>query len=268
MVETTSRRRNALITGASAGIGKAFAQVLAEHGFDLILTARREERLRELATAAEKRHGAQTLVIKADLADTDAPQAIFDQAAAAGRSVDLLVNNAGYGIPEDYCDTEWAVQGRFIQVMATAPAHLTHLVLPGMIERGWGRIINVSSLAALMPGMAGHTLYAGVKSFLVKLSQSVSLEMGDRDVRAMAVCPGFTYSEFHDVIRTRESVSAYPGFMWMSAEDVARQAYEAMAKGKTVFVPGPANKALALACRLLPDSLLGKLSAQRQIVAE
>ncbi len=267
MVDSGNRRRTALVTGASAGIGKAFAQVFAEDGLDLVLVARRKERLEELANELSKSHGAASTVIEADLADPEAPQQIFERLQADGVDVDILVNNAGFGVPEDYKDSQWADQARFMQVMATAPAHLTHLFLPGMIERNYGRFINVSSLAALFPGMAGHTLYSGVKSFLVKLSQSLNLELEGSDIHASVTCPGFTYTEYHDVIRTRESVSQYPEYMWMSAEDVARQSYEALKAGTVVFVPGFANRMLAGAASLLPESLIGKLGGTRQIVS-
>lgn len=259
--------RTALVTGASAGIGKALAARFAEHGFDLVLVARREQRLRELARDFGERCGITALVIPADLADPEAPRSIHDRLGAEGVAVDALVNNAGYGIPEDYKDTTWEAQARFIQVMATAPAHLMHLFLPGMIERGYGRIINVASLAALIPGLAGHTLYSGVKAFLVKTSQSLMIELVGTGVHVTAICPGFTYTEYHDVIRTRKSVSEYPGFMWMSAEEVARQGYGAVMAGKPLYVNGRVNQLAASLARVLPDRLLMR-AARRQIVEE
>jgi short-subunit dehydrogenase len=143
-----------------------------------------------------------------------------------------------------------------------------HLFLPGMIERGYGRIINVSSMGALLPGMSGHTLYSGVKSFLIKTSQSLMIELKGTGVHVTAICPGFTYTEYHDVIRTRKSVSKdYPSFMWMTAEEVGRQGYDAVMAGKAVYVNGRINSLSAGLMRFVPDSFLMK-RARQQIVGE
>jgi short-subunit dehydrogenase len=257
--------RTALITGASAGIGKAFAEVFASKGFDLVLIARREDRLRALGAELKERYGVVAHVIVADLADSTAPGAIYDRLASEGVTVDALVNNAGYGIPEDYKDSSWDAQANFMQVMAVAPAHLMHLFLPQMIERDYGRIVNVASMAALMPGMAGHTLYGGVKSFLVKTSQSLAIELKGTGIHVTAICPGFTYTEYHDVIRTRKSVSEYPRFMWMTAEEVARQGYDAVMAGDPVCINGWFNSLGASLYRILPESLTMRLS-RRQVV--
>jgi short-subunit dehydrogenase len=257
--------RTALITGASAGIGKAFAEVFAARGFDLVLVARREERLRELARGMTEQHGVQARAVAADLADPASPERIHQLLQAEGIAIDALVNNAGYGLPQDYTDTSWADQAAFLQVTATAVAHLIHLFLPGMVERGYGRIINVSSLGALLPGMPGFTLYSGVKSLLVKTSQSLTLELKGTGVHVTAVCPGFTYSEFHDVTETRKDVSRLPRFMWMTAEEVARESYDAVMAGKPVLVNGRLNRFFARLLRHLPDSLATR-SARRQRV--
>lgn len=259
--------KTALVTGASAGIGKAFAGVFARHGFDLVLVARREERLRALARELSNQYRIRARVIPADLAHPEAPQRLYAQLQEEGVTVDALVNNAGYGIPEDYRSSGWPDQARFIQLMATAPAHFMHLFLPGMIDRGYGRIINVASLAGLLPGMAGHTLYSGVKSFLVKTSQSLMIELRGTGVHVTAICPGFTYTEYHDVIRTRKSVSEYPRFMWMTAEEVARQGYDAVMAGKPVYVNGRINRLVAWLARMLPDRLLMRTS-RPQIVED
>ena len=266
--EAAAGGRTALVTGASAGIGKAFAELFAERGFDVVLLARREARLRDLAAELGNKHDIAARVIRADLADPEVPQSLYDQLQADGVAVDAVVNNAGYGIPEHYVDSAWADQARFVQVMATAPAHLMHLFLPGMLERGYGRIINVSSTGGLMPGMAGHTLYSGVKSFLVKTSQSLTIELRDTGVHVTAICPGLTYTEYHDVIGTRASVSKdYPGFMWMTAEEVARQGYQAVMAGKPVCVPGRLNSFCAGLMRLVPERLMMR-AARPQVVGD
>jgi hypothetical protein len=248
-------RRTVLITGASAGIGKAFAELFAAEDYDLVLTARRRERLENLASQCRARHGVEARVVVADLADPAAPQAIFDELAAAGVTIDALVNNAGYGVPNTYLSTTWRQQADFIQVLVTAVAKLSHLFLPGMIERGWGRIINVSSVAGLIPGSAGHTLYGGAKAFLINMTESLAHETVGSGVQVSALCPGFTYSEFHDVTGTRELVNQIPHRLWLTAEDVARQGFDAVMADRPVAVTGGFYKGFCLLMRLLPAGM-------------
>jgi hypothetical protein len=196
-------------------------------------------------------------VIAADLAEPGAGEQIAAEVAAAGLVLDGLVNNAGYAVPGRYRHTTWAQQSAFLQVMVTAVAELTHRFLPGMVERRYGRIINVASVAGLLPGTAvGHTLYGASKAFLVRFSQSLTTEVRKYGVHVTAVCPGMTYSEFHDVTGTREKVSRLPKWVWMDAPAVARQGYTACMKGRSVYVTGAANKGLVLLGRLLPDELV------------
>jgi short-subunit dehydrogenase len=247
-------RKLALVTGASAGIGAAFARIFASHGYDVALTARRGDRLETLAEEIRLRAGVETLTVTADLAQPDAPAKILDHLAAQGRVVDALVNNAGYGLPGAFAATSWADQQAFIQVMMTAPAELAHRVLPGMLERRFGRIVNVASLAGLTPGTAGHTLYSASKAFLIKFSQSLHLEGQAAGVHVTALCPGFTYSEFHDVNGTRAQLSAStPPWLWLGADEVAATGYEAVEANRAVCVPGAPNKAIAAVAKLIPD---------------
>jgi len=247
-------RRLALVTGASAGIGAAFARIYASHGYDLALTARRADRLETLAGEIRLRFGVEVLVIPADLAEPGAPDAILAELAAHGRVVDALVNNAGYGLPGVYSDTPWPAQREMLQVMLIAPCELTHKLLPGMVERKFGRVVNVASLAGLVPGSAGHTQYAATKSFLVKLSQSLHLENLSTGVHVSALCPGFTFSEFHDVNATRAQISSStPEWLWLGADEVAAAGYEAAEANRPVCVTGVPNKAIAALAKLLPD---------------
>jgi short-subunit dehydrogenase len=246
--------RTALVTGASAGIGKSFAELLAQDGFDLVLVARRRERLEELGLALSEKYGVRAHVIDADLADPGAPARIFESLASRRIEVDVLINNAGFGIRQTFVKTPWEEHARLIQVQVTAVAHLTHLCLPGMLERRYGRILHVASLAGLLPGAPTSTLYAAAKSFLVKFSESLTAELKGKGVHVCAVCPGFTRSEFHDVMGTRGIVSKLPNALWQNAETVAREGIDAVMRGDVVHVPGPLNRVLATIAQHLPPS--------------
>jgi short-subunit dehydrogenase len=247
-------RRLALITGASAGIGAASARIYASHGYDVALTARRADRLEGLAAEIKLRSGVEAYPIPADLADPAGVDTVLAAIAEQGRVVDALVNNAGYGLPGTYASTSWEDQASFLQVMLTSVCGMTHKVLPGMVERRFGRIVNVASLAGLVPGAAGHTLYAATKGFLVKFSQSLHLENLSTGVHVSALCPGFTYSEFHDVNGTRGQVTqGVPEWMWLGADEVAAAGYEAAEANRSICVPGAPNKAIAAIAKIVPD---------------
>jgi len=253
--QTLPARRTCLITGASAGIGKALALAFARHGWDLVLTARREDRLDEIAQDLEQRCGITVSSITADLSDPNAPAQIFDSLQSSNIQIDALVNNAGYGLKGKFLQSDWQNNQDQIEVMMTAPAQLCHLFLPGMVERGFGRILNVSSLSGLLPSSPGSSMYGGIKSFLIQLSETLSIEYDGTGVHITALCPGFTYSEFHDVMKTRRAVSRMPSFMWMDADTVAEQGYRAVMDGKPVYVNGWVNKGLALVAQVVPRSL-------------
>jgi len=255
-------QRVALVTGASSGIGEAFADVLAQEGFDLVITARREERLHAVQTRLQDRYGVRVHVIVEDLEQPDAPARLCAELDARGLTIDVLVNNAGYGVPGSFLSRSWDVHARFLQIMVTAVADLTHRLLPGMIERKYGRIVNVASLAGLVPAPAGHTLYAAAKAFLIKFSESLGHEVRRQGVFVTAVCPGFTFSEFHDVTGTRAMVRKMPAWMWMSAADVARQGYNGVMEGKPVVITGRLNNVIAMAVRVLPQSVVTGVGRQ------
>jgi uncharacterized protein len=254
--------RLALVTGASAGIGKSFAELLAADGMDLVLVARRRERLEELASAISEKYGVRAHVIDADLAEPAAPARIFEELSRRRIEVDVLINNAGFGIRQTFVKTPWEEHSRLIQVQVTAVANLTHLVLPGMLERGYGRIVHVASLAGLLPGAPTSTLYAAAKSFLVKFSESLTAELKVTGVHVCAVCPGFTRSEFHDVMGTRSIVSRLPNALWQNAETVAREGIDAVMRGDVVYVPGPVNRVLATIAQHLPPRAARELMSK------
>ena len=263
MTNQAGAGRTVLVTGASAGIGTALARVFAENGFGVVLTARREDRLTVVAEELRARYGVTTTVVTADLSDPAAPQRLFDDLGQRGITVDALVNNAGYGVPGKFQRSTWETHRIFLEVMINAVLHVTHLFEPGMKERGYGRIMNVASLAGLLPGPPGHTLYGATKSFLIKFSESLALEHATDGVNVSALCPGFTYTEFHDVLGNRKLVSKLPSFMWMDAETVARQGYAAVMSGKVVCVPGAVNQAIASATKLIPTSLALSLTKRQ-----
>lgn len=244
-----------LITGASAGIGAAIAREYAARGWDLALVARREAPMVELAKSLKSEFGTTSHIFPADLFEANAVPKLMKRLKTKRLQIDGLVNNAGYGHPDKYLDSSWEDHGKFIQLMLTVPAELTRAVIPGMVARDFGRVINVASLAGHLPGSRGHTLYAAVKSFLIKFSQSLHAEMAGSDVHICALCPGFTYSEFHDVNGTRPAVNKLPGFMWMEADECAELGVEACERNRAVFIPGTVNKFIAILARLLPDSV-------------
>ncbi|MEH6744902.1 SDR family NAD(P)-dependent oxidoreductase [Hyphomonas sp.] len=259
-------RRLCLITGASAGIGAEFARQYAALGWDIALTARREERLTALASELEAKYGVHTISIAQDLARANSADKIISALSEQGRHVDALVNNAGYGLPGTFFNTSWKSQADFIRVLYTAPIELAHKVLPGMADRGYGRIINVASLAGYAAGSNGHTLYASVKSGLIKFSESLNAECDafeGADIHCTALCPGFTYSEFHDVNGTREQMNKMSKRMWMDAAPVVKAGIDAVNRGQPVVVPGLVNKSLATLTRIMPEPI-GRAIMRRQ----
>jgi len=257
--------RTALVTGASAGIGMELARVFARHGFNLVITSRRAERLVALAEELKEKYGVGVRVMPADLARAETPDNVVAALERDGVVIDVLVNNAGYGVPGHYRDTGWEVQRDFLQVLVTAPCELTQRLLPGMTKRGYGRILNVASVAGLMPGSASHTLYGGAKAMLIKFSQSLHSEQKGTGVHVTALCPGFTYSEFHDVTGMRAQMERMPKLMWLSAERVAEAGYEAVMKNRPISIPGAQYKLITALVRLLPLSAghhLGELRSR------
>lgn len=251
--------QSVLVTGASSGIGLAFARAFASRGNDLVLVARRKGPLSDVAEDLRARYGVAVIILPADLSDPATPDRLRQETESRGIHVGTLVNNAGFGVPGNLCDVDWERHRDCIEVMATTPVHLTHLFAPAMMERGRGRIINVSSLSALLPPHAGGTLYYPVKSFLYQFSLAMREELRPGGVHVTALCPGFTETNFQTAAGgTVESV-AMPRWTWSRAEDVAEAAIKAVDRNKAVCIPGFVNKCIAVAFKALPSSLGRKL---------
>lgn len=252
---TSKAKRWALITGASAGIGTEFAKQLAADNFNLVLVARREDRLQQLAEQLEKEYSAQSLIISVDLAIVDSINLIQQQLQAHGITVHTLVNNAGYGVTGRFNHVKWQVHADFMQVMVSAVIQLSYALLPSMQTVGTGQIINIASLAGVVPAPAGHTLYAASKAFLIKFSEALALENEDKGIKVQALCPGFTYTEFHDVTKTREQVSEMPQYMWMSATEVVSESLHELTRKspRIVLINGKVNRFIARLMRWLPQ---------------
>ena len=256
--ETNERGRGrlVLITGASAGIGSAFARAYAQRGYDLALVARRADRLEALAGELSASHGIEAFAVPADLSLFESQAPVLSAIAARGRVVDALVNNAGFGIAHSFTGVPWERQRDFLMTMVVGACGLAYGVIPGMVERGRGQIINVASVAAFSPGVAGNTLYPGAKSLAIKFSQALDAEYRAKGLRITAVCPGFTKTEFGAVAGVQHIMDREPRAFSQTADEVAQIAIAANERGKVVVIPGWHNKLAVALMRTLPEPLV------------
>lgn len=248
----------ALVTGASAGIGREMATILASRGCDLVVVARREDRLVELKKRLAEAHGTRTMVIAEDLSHVAAPRRIVDEIRASGLEIEWLVNNAGYGLNGRFMTNDWASHADFLQVMVTSWLHLTHLLLPQMVRRGRGRVLNVSSLASLCPEPPG-SLYTPAKCLMTSASRALRHDLLGTGVHCTALCPGFTWTEFHDVMGVREEMNRLPRYMWLDARTVCLAGLAGVERNKPVVLPGLFSKFAAAMCRALPYSITSRM---------
>jgi short-subunit dehydrogenase len=252
---TKGESRTALITGASSGIGAAFARQLAPLGYDLILVARREERLAALAAELQQRHPTTAEVLAADLIRPTDLKRVLKRITELD-DLDLLINNAGFGAPGSFAGVYLAPQLDMIRLHVIASVCLTRAALPGMIARRRGAIVNVSSIAGMTP-IPGSATYSATKAYLNFFSQALQAELQGTGVKIQALCPGFTHTEFHDTPTHRGfHRSNIPEAMWMSPDDVAEQSLRSLHKRQVIFVPGLKNRLVAAAARRIPTSLL------------
>lgn len=230
-------RGRALITGASSGIGEEFARQLAAGGFDVTLVARREERLRALADELSAAHGIRAAVLAADLSG-DEGIARVARAITDSPDITLLINNAGLGMQGSFNEIDLARHLAMIQVHVVATVTLSKAALPAMVERGGGAIINVSSIASFFPS-GGGPMYTATKVFLNNFSEALAAEMDGTGVKVQALCPGFTYSEFHDTPDFDDfDRKQIPDALWMTAADVVEESLAALDGDRVIVVPG------------------------------
>lgn len=252
-----SQRATALVTGASSGIGAELARIHAEHGGDLVVVARRQERLEELKGKLENAHGITVHVLAKDLTQTDAPRQIHDELQSQGVQVEHLINNAGFGNLGLFHEQDWAKNEAMIKLNILALTALTRLFLPQMIQRGSGRILNLASMAGFVPGPL-HAVYYASKAYVISFSEAIANELSGTGVTVTALCPGPTETEF-----TRQAHMEGVRLLktMASAREIAVAGYDAMLKGRTLVVPGLLNKITVHGLlRLSPRGLAASIS--------
>ncbi|MFM8921702.1 MAG: SDR family NAD(P)-dependent oxidoreductase [Candidatus Nanopelagicaceae bacterium] len=240
--------KTALVTGASSGIGWHFANLLAKEGFDLVITARSTERLNNLAEDIRSKFGRDVEVISADLTTDSGIQNIAERLKAG--DIEVLINNAGYGLNKSFTKSDMQDEVAVLRILCEAPMRLAHAVIPSMISKNAGTIINVSSVAAWITG--GH--YSATKSYLMVLSESLHTELAETAIKVTSLAPGFTHTEFHQ--RGQMKMDGVPKFMWLDADEVVATAWRDAQAGKAISIPGRQYQILYQLMRHLPRSLV------------
>ncbi|HEU5038810.1 MAG TPA: SDR family oxidoreductase [Nocardioides sp.] len=245
----------ALVTGPTAGIGRSFAHQLAEQGYDLVLVARDRSRLEAEADELRAAYGVAVEVLPADLVDRGQLATVEARLADRDRPVDLLVNNAGFGLKKRFLDNTVDEEQAMLEVLVTAVMRLSHAALGAMTERGRGGIINVSSVAAFLP----RGSYSAAKAYVNSFSEWAAREYAQHGVTVTCLCPGFTRTEFHE--RMQVGRGSAPDFLWLDADELVRTALRDHAKGKVFSIPSPQYKAISTAARLIPGGVLQRFQS-------
>lgn len=227
----------ALITGASAGLGREFARQLARTGKDLILAARRIQPMEELARELSDEFNVTVDVIQSDLSLPDGASQLYEEIVSRGLNVDYLINNAGANGPDLLRNRDWPAHRRYVELMMTSVTGLCHYFIPAMCERGFGRVLNVASVAGQIT-VPGDYSYGPTKAYLIALSKGLSVSLRGTGVNVLALCPGFTHTDFHAGKTLSEMKSSTPDFIWYDADVVVREGLAALEKGKTVCTTG------------------------------
>jgi short-subunit dehydrogenase len=248
----------ALVTGASSGIGEALARRIARERRNLVLVARRADRLEALARDLATAHGIEAVAIPSDLMQPHGPAALVGELDRRGLEVEWLVNNAGFGTFGRFHELPVERELDEIRLNATAPVALAGLLAPGMVRRRRGAIVNVASVAGFGP-MGLNATYGATKAFLIAFSEALAVDLEGTGVSVLCVCPGFTRTEFQETAKV--DVSQVPAFAWMSAEDVADQTVAAIGT-RTVLVNGLLNRVMAMGLRLAPRSFVAKATVR------
>jgi uncharacterized protein len=247
MAELTDRW--ALVTGASSGLGAEFARQLAAAGCNLVLVARREERLREVAKAAEQTRGVRTQVVAMDLAERDAPQALYARLHEQGIDVDVLVNNAGFGLYGPFVDIPWEREREMLELDILALVHLTKLFVRDMVARDFGYVLQVASIGAYQPSPS-YASYSAAKAFVLSFGEALAYELRRTRVRVSVLSPGVTATEFLSV--AGQAPTLYQRMMMMQSDAVVRRGLRALRRGKPSTIPGVGNFLAAFSLRFTP----------------
>lgn len=247
MDNTTTK--TALITGASSGIGEELAHILARNKTNLVLTARSEDKLKITADSLEKQYGIKVHVVAADLSETKGVEAVYAYCTQHHLAIDYLINNAGFGDGGDFDSGEWRTYAQMIDLNVKSLTHLCHLFLPQMRARKYGKILNVASIAAFMPG-PGMNVYFATKAYVLHFSEALNIELKGSGVSVTALCPGPTNTQFFDTAKMNNASLTKMGLQ--SVQEVANYGYKSMMRGKRVAIPGLKNSVTVCITKFIP----------------
>ena len=255
----------ALVTGASSGIGRAFVNLLASKGFNIVLLARNVQRLNEAAKEVHGAYGVQTFVMSCDLGKEGAAKNIVNDLNENEIVITALVNNAGYGDLNSFMSTSWDSNQKQINAMLCSVTELCYLLGQRMKQQEEGWIINVASLAAFTPNIPGM-MYNGIKSYVVNFTEALDLELKQYNVNCLALCPGLTSTNFPKAMDAEALFAQAPKWRWMTPEKVAIEGYRAVKKGRSIHIPGKLNRVLATAYNVIPFSMKNELGRRGLIL--
>jgi short-subunit dehydrogenase len=251
----------ALITGASSGIGLEIAKCLAEKKYNVILTARSEKKLIQLSSEISQNYGVESDYIKCDLSEKDAPKMLYDFCKSNDYQIDILINNAGYALPDFFHITPMEDEEKFLRVLSTSVIALTKIFLPKMIKAGKGNIMIVSSVAAYAPPSSIQSLYGPVKTFMNRFNEALNNSYNKHKIYSTALCPGYTVTNFHTASGVQNEMDSVPSFLKKSAKRIAKEGVEGMLKNKKVVVPTKTWKFIVCLLKIVPKKVFDILSS-------